>query len=158
MASPRLVTGAKPAPLGAVFHDDALAGERDAVRGARQGHALRGFPTLRPRVLVAAGVAEPDQRPTAEVGNQQRHPGRAESLCEALAEDVGGGDRRRILDGHEQFGKVQLRPSPIGHRTSLRRGGAGQQTHTGKTTRRRASVSIQMPETPAPDERRASGR
>jgi hypothetical protein len=77
-------------------------------------------------------VAKPDQRPTAEVGNQQRDPGCAERLCEALAEDVGGGDRRRILDGHEQFGKVQLRPSPIGHRTSLGRGGAGQHSAQGQ--------------------------
>jgi hypothetical protein len=81
---------------------------------------------LGPRVLVAAGVAEPDQRPTAEVGNQQRHLRRAERVGEALAEDVGGGDGRRILDGHQQFGEIQVRPSPIGHPTSLRRGAARQ--------------------------------
>ena len=95
-----------PRSLDSAVHHDALAGERGAVRGPRQGHPLRGFPTLRPRVLVAAGVAEPDQRPTAEVGNQQRHLGRAEGVGEAVAEDVGGGDGRRILDGHQQFGEI----------------------------------------------------
>jgi hypothetical protein len=106
--------------LGCVVHHQALSEERRAVRAARQGHALRGFPTLGPRVLIAPGVSEPDERPTAEIGNQQGHPRRAEGVCEALANDVGGGDGRRILDGHQELGEVQSRPSPVAHPTSLR--------------------------------------
>jgi hypothetical protein len=64
--------------VGTVLHHERLFGERPAVWTAAQRHTLCGFPALRPGVLVGAGMAEPDQGAAAEVGDQQRHPGRAE--------------------------------------------------------------------------------
>ena len=121
MASPRLVTGANSADsVGVVFELDRLGGERAAVRSSRQGHALGGFAALSARGRPRARVPEPDERPAAEVGDEEGDLARAEGVPEALGEDVGGGERRGVLHGREQVRDIQSRRSVVRHARSLR--------------------------------------
>ena len=109
MASPRLVTGANtrvpPAPCSTTTR---LPGERAPVRAVPPAARARRSraPCVRAAAL-AAGVAEPDQRLAAEVGDEERHLVRAERLGQARRQDVGRGDRRRVLDRREQLRQVQ---------------------------------------------------
>jgi hypothetical protein len=54
-------------------------------------------------------VPEPDERTTAEVGDQERHGARAEGVRQARRKHVGGGDRGGVLDRREQWSDVQPR-------------------------------------------------
>ena len=79
MASPRLVTGANTrVPSALVSTLDRLRRERAAVRASRQRHPLGGLPPLRARGGRAAGVAEPDERLAAEVGDEEGDLARAQ--------------------------------------------------------------------------------
>jgi hypothetical protein len=80
---------------------EALASERAPVRASRQRHALGGLASLDPPGRVAARMAESHERPSAEVGKEKRDRCGAERACEALGDDVGCGDRRRVLDRRE---------------------------------------------------------
>ena len=109
IASPRLVTGANTRAVRAVFDARRLGGERAAVRASHQRHALGGLAALSARGGAAAGVTEPDERMAAEVRDEERHLARAELAREPLAEHVGGGERRGVLDGREQLREIQPR-------------------------------------------------
>ncbi|HEX2102066.1 MAG TPA: hypothetical protein VHF51_00305 [Solirubrobacteraceae bacterium] len=65
--------------IDAALDDDGLVSERAAVRGVLQRDALGGLAALRPRG-GSADVAEPDERPSTEVRDQERHLRRAESV------------------------------------------------------------------------------
>jgi hypothetical protein len=52
-------------------------------------------------------VAEPDQRMAAEVRDLERDLSRGQLARKPLAEDVGGRERRRVLDGREQPFEVE---------------------------------------------------
>ena len=94
MASPRLVTGAIDAStLRGGFDHEGLRLQRVALRASRQRHALGGLPTLGPPGRRAAGVAQADERPTAEVRDQEGDLGGAQRDGELLGEHVGRRDR-----------------------------------------------------------------
>jgi hypothetical protein len=94
---------------GAAQHLDGLAHERAALRCPRQRHPLRGLTALRAHCRRAAGVVEPDERLAGEVGDEEGDAGCAERVGEALADDVGRVDRRRVLDGRQQLVEIQSR-------------------------------------------------
>ena len=85
------------------------------MRCTHQRHALGGLTALRPRGQLAPGVLEPDQRPTAEVGDQKRDVVGADGLPEPIAEHIHRGYRGRILDRREQFPQIQPRRSYVRH-------------------------------------------
>ena len=97
----------QPGAAVAALHLDGLAHERAALRCPRQRHPLRGLAALRPHGVRAAGVVEPDERVAGEVCDEEGDAGRAERLGEALADDVGGVDRGRVLDRRQQLVEVQ---------------------------------------------------
>jgi hypothetical protein len=94
-------------PAGAVLLEDRLRGQRAPGQGSDQRHPLGGLVALGARGRAAAGVAEPDQRMAAEVRDQERDLPRGQLARKPLAEDVGGGERRRVLDGREQPFEVE---------------------------------------------------
>jgi hypothetical protein len=103
-----LVTGAKTrAPSAPDVDPDRLGGQRAALGASLQRHPLGGFAALSARGVRAVGVTEPDERSSAEVGDEEGDLARTQLLPEMLAEHVGGGDRGRVLDGREQFPEVQ---------------------------------------------------
>ncbi len=63
------------------------------MRASLQRHQLGGFATLSERGIHAAGVAEPDERSSTEVCDEEGDLARTQLLHEMLAEHVGGGDR-----------------------------------------------------------------
>jgi hypothetical protein len=64
---------------------------------------------LRARRRELAGVAEPDQRMTAEVRDEERDLAGVQLARKPLTEDVGRGERRSVLNGREQLRDVQPR-------------------------------------------------
>jgi hypothetical protein len=54
-------------------------------------------------------VAEPDERVAAEVRDEERDLAGVQLARKALAEDVGRGERRSVLDGREQLREVEPR-------------------------------------------------
>ena len=110
MASPRLVTGANTrVPSAPCSSDDRLGGQRAPGRASHQRHPLGGLVTLRARGRAVAGVAEPDQRVAAEVRDEERNLAGVQLARKTLAENVGSGERRSVLNGREQLRKVQPR-------------------------------------------------
>jgi hypothetical protein len=85
----------------AAFDDDDLLGQRAAVGGVHQRDALGGLAALGSRGRSVARVAQADERAPAEVRDQERHLRRAEGISQALTENVGRRDRRRVLDGRQ---------------------------------------------------------
>ena len=85
-----------------------------------QRHPLGGLVTLRARGCAAAGVAEPDERVAAEVGDEERHLARVQLARKPLAEDVGSGERRSVLDGREQRREIQPCGCMVLHARSVR--------------------------------------
>jgi hypothetical protein len=88
---------------------------------AHQRHVLGGLTPLRTRRELTPGVLEPDQRLTAEVGDQERDVVRSDRLPEPIAKDIDRSHRRRILDRREQFPHVEPRRSYVHHGTHPRR-------------------------------------
>ena len=127
---------------GAVLVDlDRLAGERAAMRCSGQGHALGAFPALGASGRRAPGVVEADQRPTAEVRDQEGDSGGAERVREPLAQYIGSGDRRGVLDVRKQLCEVQPRRSVVRHARTLRNHLKRTRSHTWTTTRSRVSLT-----------------
>jgi hypothetical protein len=54
-------------------------------------------------------VAEPDERVAAEVRDEERDLAGVQLARKALAEDVGRGERRSVLNGREQLREVEPR-------------------------------------------------
>ncbi len=91
---------------------DGLSQQRAALDGVPQRHPLGRLPALGAPVRVAArgrpwAVIQPDQRTTAEIGDQERDLRRAEGGTQAVRQRLHGVDRRCILDGGEQLGEIQ---------------------------------------------------
>ena len=91
-----------------------LAGEDPAVRRLGERDPLRGLGTPG-AVAAATRLPESDERLAAEVRDEERDVGRAQRVGELVSEDVGGRDRRRILDRAEQSRKVEARPAMFAH-------------------------------------------
>ena len=115
--------------VGVVLHLERLAGERAALRASVQGHALRRLAPLGTAGRGAVGMAEPDERPAAEVRDEKRDLRGAERVREALGEDVGRRDRRGVLDGCEQPHQIQSRVLLAGHPLHPRRRSAEDLQH-----------------------------
>jgi hypothetical protein len=94
---------------------DRLAGQRAALRSTDQRHALGGLAALSACGRCAGAMVEPDQRLPAEVRDQEGDVKRTDGFPQALAEDLDGSDRRRILDGGKQLRQVQPPRSVIRH-------------------------------------------
>ena len=107
---------ANSAAVAARFHHDRPERRARDHAVSPQRHVLGGLTTLRTRGQFAPGVLEPDQRLTAEVGDQERDVVRADGLPEPIAKDIDRSHRRRILDRREQFAHVQPRRSYVRHR------------------------------------------
>ena len=60
-------------------------------------------------------MLEPDQRLTAEVGDQKGDIVGPDGLPEPIVQDIDRSHRRRILDRREQFPQVQPRRSYVHH-------------------------------------------
>ena len=101
-------------PVRAVFEYDRLGGQRAPGRASHQRHPHGGLLTLRARGRGVAGVAEPDQRVAAEVRDEKRNLAGVQFARKPLAEDVGSGERRSVLNGREQLrtGPAALRGVP----------------------------------------------
>ena len=98
---------ARPVCVGFPF--DCLGCKRAAVGAPHQRNSLGGFPPLSASGRGTTRVAEPDERMTAEVRDQERQLTRTERGGQTLAQDIHGGDGWRILDGREQRAEVQPR-------------------------------------------------
>ena len=109
-------------PVRAGFEHDRLGGQRAPGRASHQRHPLGGLVALRARGCAAAGVAEPDERVAAEVGDEERHLAGAQLARKALAEDIGRGERRSVLNGREQRREVQPCGYMVLHVPSVRHG------------------------------------
>jgi hypothetical protein len=96
-----------------------LLEERASMRGAGQGHQLGSLVALGSDRARDAGVPEPDQRPAAEVDDQEGDRVGAERPGQPPAENVGGVDRRGVLDGVEQSREVGPRCEKVRHRAHL---------------------------------------
>ena len=94
-------------PVRAGFEHERLGGERTPGSAVHQRHPLGGLVTLRARGCAAAGVAEPDERVAAEVRDEERHLPGVQLARKALAEDIGSGERRSVLNRREQLHKVE---------------------------------------------------
>ena len=106
---------ASSAAVAACFHHDRLPGERAPVRCPHQRHALGGLATLGTLRQLASGMLEPDQRLTAEVGDQKGDIIGPDCRPEPIVQDIDHSHGRRILDRREQFAQVQPRRSYVRH-------------------------------------------
>ena len=83
-------------------HLDGLGGQRSPVRRPNQRHPLRGLLPLRPQFPFSARVAQSDQRPPTEVGDQEADFAGADRLRQRAGERIDRRNRRGRLDRRQQ--------------------------------------------------------
>jgi hypothetical protein len=96
-------------PIRGVLQYDRLGGQRAPGRTSHQRHAHRGLVTLRACGRAVPRVAEPDERVAAEIRDEKRNVAGVQLARKPLAEDIGSGERRSVLNGRKQLRNVQPR-------------------------------------------------